>query len=69
MAKIDGNMARFYSNIDKKSSKNLRKVASGINIGLSMTLSFCEPCRTMKISSETEIGLEDKNVLLIRTLR
>ena len=34
-----------------------------------MTLSFREPCRTMKISSGAEIGLEDKNVLLIRTLR
>ena len=44
-------------------------MASGINIGLSMTISFCEPCRTMKISSETEIGLEDKGVLFIRTLR
>jgi hypothetical protein len=44
-------------------------VASGINIGFSMTLSFCEPCGTMKISSGAEIGLEDKSVLLIRTLR
>ena len=44
-------------------------MASGINIGLSMTISFFEPCRMMKISSGAEIGLEDKNVLLIRTLR
>jgi len=44
-------------------------VTSGINIGLSMTLSFFEPCGTMKISSEAEIGLEDKGVLLTKTLR
>ena len=51
VAKSDGYIAWFYSNIDKKSSRNPHDVASGINIGLSMT-----------ISSETEIGLEDKNV-------
>lgn len=53
----------------QKLDENPRNVASGINKGLSMTLSFCEPRRTMKISSETEIGLEDKGVPLIRTLR
>ena len=30
-----------------------------------MTLSFFEPCGTMKISSEAEIGLEDKGVMFI----
>ena len=46
----------------QKSGENQPKVESGINIGLSMTLSFSVQFGAMKTSSESEIGLEDKNV-------